>query len=168
MKFMGKVHRFGDHIDTDAIVPGRFLSESDHAKLAVACFADYRRGFASTVTRGDILIAGENFGCGSSREHAPIAIAATGVSCIVASSFGRIFFRSAINIGLPVVECPGISMLVEEGQTVAVDLERNYMQIEDWGIELPRLSQDVMEILALGGLVPFMRQRIRAAESVSS
>ena len=122
MQCTGTAHVFGNDVNTDEIIPARYLTTSDAQSLAAHCMEDARPGFVKTIARGDLMVAGGNFGCGSSREHAPIAIKAAGVSCVVAESFARIFFRNAINIGLPIVECPGIQASVKQGDRVAVDL----------------------------------------------
>ncbi len=122
MQYTGTAHVFGSDVNTDEIIPARYLTTSDPKLLASYCMEDARPGFAKTVARGDIIVAGGNFGCGSSREHAPIAIKAAGVSCVIAESFARIFFRNAINIGLPIIECPGIAAKVKEGDRLTVDL----------------------------------------------
>ena len=123
MKYAGRVHRFGDDVNTDEIIPARYLNTSDPAELARWCMEDARPGFGRSVEPGAIMVAGRNFGCGSSREHAPIAIKHAGLSCVVADSFARIFFRNAINIGLPIIECPGIGGKVAEGERLEVDLD---------------------------------------------
>src|SRR5512137_2512457 len=123
MEFEGKIWKFGDNIDTDVIIPARFLNVSDKDQLAENCFIDLRPEFRSGVQPGDILVAGSNFGCGSSREHAPLAIKASGVSAVVARSFARIFYRNAFNIGLPILECAEAADLFSEGMRVSVDLE---------------------------------------------
>jgi 3-isopropylmalate/(R)-2-methylmalate dehydratase small subunit len=122
MKLNGRAFVFGDDVNTDAIVPARYLVTTDPMELAVHCMEEARPGFASTVKAGSILVAGRNFGCGSSREHAPLAIKALGISCVIAESFARIFFRNAINIGLPIVESAGIAMRVMEGEEISIDL----------------------------------------------
>jgi len=122
MQFKGHVYLFGNDVNTDEIVAARYLNTTDPAILASKLMEDIRPGFAQGLEKGGIMVAGVNFGCGSSREHAPIAIKAAGVSCVVAESFARIFFRNAINIGLPIVECAGISSKVKEGDTIDVDL----------------------------------------------
>ena len=119
----GTVHRYGDNVDTDVIIPARYLNTSDHAELASHCMEDIDAQFASRVKAGDIIVAGANFGCGSSREHAPIAIKASGVSCVIASTFARIFYRNAINIGLPILECPEASAEIEADHEVSVDFD---------------------------------------------
>ncbi len=123
MTLEGKAYTFTDDINTDLIVPARYLNTSDPAELARHCMEDLRPDFAATVEPGSIIVAGKNFGCGSSREHAPIAIKHAGISCVVAAYFARIFFRNAINIGLPIVECPALLELIEEGQRITVDLD---------------------------------------------
>ena len=114
----GKVHKFGDNIDTDVIIPARYLNRSDEEWLASHCMEDIDSSFASKVEKGDIMVAKANFGCGSSREHAPIAIKASGVSCVIASTFARIFFRNAINIGLPILECDEAANEIEAGDII--------------------------------------------------
>jgi len=122
MQFTGTVHLFGADVNTDEIIPARYLTTSDPKLLAAYCMEDARPGFAKIVANGDLVVAGGNFGCGSSREHAPIAIKAAGVACVIADSFARIFFRNAINIGLPIIECPGIAAKVKQGDRLTVDL----------------------------------------------
>jgi 3-isopropylmalate/(R)-2-methylmalate dehydratase small subunit len=122
MQYTGTAHVFGADVNTDEIIPARYLTTSDPKVLAANCMEDARPGFAKSVAPGDIIVAAGNFGCGSSREHAPIAIKAAGISCVVADSFARIFFRNAINIGLPIVECPGIAAKVKQGDRLTVDL----------------------------------------------
>ena len=119
----GRVHKFGDNIDTDVIIPARYLNRSDEAWLASHCMEDIDASFASKVQKGDIMVAKANFGCGSSREHAPIAIKASGVSCVIASTFARIFFRNAINIGLPILECDEAANEIEAGDEVEIDFD---------------------------------------------
>jgi 3-isopropylmalate/(R)-2-methylmalate dehydratase small subunit len=119
----GRVYTFGDNIDTDVIIPARYLNSSDPAELATHCMEDIDTSFAGKVQKGDIIVAKKNFGCGSSREHAPIAIKAAGVSCVIAETFARIFYRNAINIGLPIVECPEASAGIREGDEVEIDFD---------------------------------------------
>ncbi|MBR3737969.1 MAG: 3-isopropylmalate dehydratase small subunit [Eubacterium sp.] len=119
----GKVHKFGDNIDTDVIIPARYLNRSDETWLASHCMEDIDASFASNVKKGDIMVAKANFGCGSSREHAPIAIKASGVSCVIASTFARIFFRNAINIGLPILECEEAANEINDGDEVEIDFD---------------------------------------------
>ena len=123
MNAKGTVHKYGNNIDTDVIIPARYLNTQDHKELASHCMEDIDKEFVHKVQEGDIMVGGENFGCGSSREHAPIAIKASGVSCVIASTFARIFYRSAINIGLPILECPEASKGIEAGDEVSVDFD---------------------------------------------
>ena len=122
MKAIGTVHRYGDNVDTDVIIPARYLNTSDPKELAKKCMIDIDKDFIDKVKPGDIMVAGKNFGCGSSREHAPIAIKAAGISCVIAETFARIFYRNAINIGLPILECPEAAKAINEGDEVAVEL----------------------------------------------
>lgn len=119
----GLVHKFGDNIDTDVIIPARYLNRSDEEWLASHCMEDIDASFASNVKKGDIMVAKANFGCGSSREHAPIAIKASGISCVIASTFARIFFRNAINIGLPILECDEAANEINDGDEVEIDFD---------------------------------------------
>lgn len=123
MKALGKVFKYGDNVDTDVIIPARYLNSSDPAELATHCMEDIDIDFVSKVKKGDIIVAKKNFGCGSSREHAPIAIKAAGVSCVIAETFARIFYRNAINIGLPIIECPEASRDIEVGDEVEIDFD---------------------------------------------
>ena len=121
MKFRGRVWKFGDHVNTDLIIPARYINSSDPAFLAAHCMEDADPGFAGKVRPGDIIVAGENFGCGSSREHAPIAIRAAGICCVVARSFARIFYRNAFNMGLPIFESKALFDRVADGEEIEVD-----------------------------------------------
>ncbi|MBN1106238.1 MAG: 3-isopropylmalate dehydratase small subunit [Deltaproteobacteria bacterium] len=150
-RFEGRVWKFGDNIDTDVIIPARFLNVSDKDLLAKNCFIDLRPDFGEGVRPGDILVAGTNFGCGSSREHAPLAIKAAGVSVVVAGSFARIFYRNAFNIGLPILECEEAADAFSEGARILVDLESG--EIKD--------VEEVVRVLAKP-IPEFMRQMIQA------
>ena len=119
----GKVHKYGDNVDTDVIIPARYLNTSDPRELASHCMEDIDKDFTKNVVAGDIMVGGANFGCGSSREHAPIAIKNSGISCVIAKTFARIFFRNAINIGLAILECPEASERIEAGDEVSVDFD---------------------------------------------
>ncbi len=119
----GRVFKYGDNIDTDVIIPARYLNSSDPAELATHCMEDIDKEFIKKVQKGDIIVAEKNFGCGSSREHAPIAIKAAGVSCVIAETFARIFYRNSINIGLPIIECPKAAAEIEEGDEVEVNFD---------------------------------------------
>lgn len=123
MKANGTVHKYGDNVDTDVIIPARYLNSSDPKELAKHCMEDIDKEFVAKVKSGDIMVANKNFGCGSSREHAPIAIKATGVSCVIAETFARIFYRNAINIGLPIIECPQAAKEIQAGDTVEIDFD---------------------------------------------
>ncbi len=128
MKSTGIARKYGNNVDTDVILPARYIILTDPADLAKHCLEDLDRDFAREVQPGDVLVAGNNFGCGSSREHAPISIQANGVACVIAKSFARIFYRNAINIGLPIVECPEAVDGIENGDELCVDLEAGYIQ----------------------------------------
>ena len=123
MKAHGFVHKYGDNVDTDVIIPARYLNTSDHKELASHCMEDIDKDFVNKVKEGDIIVAENNFGCGSSREHAPIAIKASGVSCVIAKTFARIFYRNAINIGLAILECPEAAQKIEAGDEVDIDFD---------------------------------------------
>ena len=119
----GKVYKYGDNINTDVIIPARYLNTASHEELAAHCMEDIDKNFIKTVQSGDIVVGGKNFGCGSSREHAPIALKAAGVSCVIASTFARIFYRNSINIGFPILECPQAAEEINSGDTVSVDYD---------------------------------------------
>ena len=123
MNVKGYIHKYGDNVDTDVIIPARYLNTSDHKELAAHCMEDIDTDFTKNVKSGDIMVGGANFGCGSSREHAPIAIKNSGISCVIAKTFARIFFRNAINIGLAILECPEASEKIESGDEVSVDFD---------------------------------------------
>ncbi len=123
MKANGYVHKYGDNVDTDVIIPARYLNTADHKELAAHCMEDIDKDFVKKVDDGDIMVGGANFGCGSSREHAPIAIKNSGISCVIAKTFARIFFRNAINIGLAILECPEASEKIENGDKVSIDFD---------------------------------------------
>ena len=123
MNAHGFVHKYGDHVDTDVIIPARYLNSQDHKELASHCMVDIDTEFVNKVKDGDIMVAGVNFGCGSSREHAPVAIKASGISCVIAKNFARIFYRNAINIGLAILECPAASEGIDAGNEVSVDFD---------------------------------------------
>ncbi len=160
----GRAWKFGDHIDTDVIIPARYLNTSDPGELARHCMEDADPEFAGKVHPGDIIVAGENFGCGSSREHAPIAIKAAGVACVVAKSFARIFYRNAFNTGLPIVECPEGVEAIQEGDEVEVDLERGVVRDITKGEEYPfaPIPSFIQELLSKGGLLEYVKERMKA------
>ncbi|MBQ7190434.1 MAG: 3-isopropylmalate dehydratase small subunit [Kiritimatiellae bacterium] len=122
MTIEGSVFRYGDNVDTDVIIPARYLNTSDVKELAAHCMEDIDASFTSRVKQGDIVVAGKNFGCGSSREHAPIALKGAGIACVIAETFARIFYRNALNIGLPILECPEAAKRIQSGDRVAIDL----------------------------------------------
>ena len=128
MKIQGKVHKYGDHVDTDVIIPARYLNTADPKELAAHCMEDIDKDFVKNVQPGDILVAGVNFGCGSSREHAPIAIKASGIACVIAENFARIFYGNSLNIGLPILECPAASKAIQNGDEVAVDFDTGVIE----------------------------------------
>ncbi|MBC7346769.1 MAG: 3-isopropylmalate dehydratase small subunit [Clostridia bacterium] len=168
MRFRGRARKFGDHIDTDAILPGRYLTDwnRDPKSLGRHCFADFDPGFSSRVNPGDILVAGWNFGCGSSRQAAAAALKAAGISCLVAKSFARIFFRNAINIGLPAVECPDLVEEATEGDLLEVAVDEGLLVNVSTGhrYSAGAFPPVVLEILRQGGLVSYVRARLQAAE----
>ncbi len=154
----GNAWTFGDDVDTDQIIPARYLTSSDPGELAKYAMEDARSGFASLVGEGDIIVAGKNFGCGSSREHAPISIKAAGISCVIAPSFARIFYRNAINIGLPIFECADAAGAIEEGDRIRVDAESgeitNVSKAQTYQAEpFPEFMQ---ELIKAGGLIKYI------------
>ncbi|SHG52319.1 3-isopropylmalate/(R)-2-methylmalate dehydratase small subunit [Thermosyntropha lipolytica DSM 11003] len=162
MKFTGKVYKFGADIDTDAIIPARYLNTFDPAELAKHCMEDADPEFPKKVKKGDIIVADKNFGCGSSREHAPIAIKAAGVSCVIAKSFARIFYRNSINIGLPILECPEAVDAINEGDEIEVDFATGKIKNLRTGEEFkaspfPPFMQEIMD---KGGLINYVKAKI--------
>lgn len=162
----GTCRKFGDSINTDEIIPARYLNTTDPAALAQHCMEDADPEFARKAQAGDVIVAGRNFGCGSSREHAPIAIQAFGISCVVAESFARIFFRNAINIGLPIVECPPAAREAEEGDDIEVDMDSGSIvnHSKEKTYSFTPFGGDVQRIIEAGGLIPFLRRRMTASE----
>ena len=155
MKCTGKTVKYGDNVDTDVIIPARYLNTSDPKELAVHCMEDIDKSFHSKIHDGDIMVGGENFGCGSSREHAPIAIKASGISLVIAKSFARIFYRNAINIGLAIVECPQAAEAIEEGHTVEADLDAGVITDVTTGrsFKTEPFPDFIQNIISAGGLV---------------
>ena len=155
MKIRGTIFKYGDNVDTDVIIPARYLNTSDHKELASHCMEDIDKTFVSRVKQGDIMVAGQNFGCGSSREHAPIAIKASGVSVVIAKSFARIFYRNAINIGLAIVECPEAAEGISEGDNVEADLDNGIIRNITTGKEYKTapFPEFVQKIIENGGLM---------------
>lgn len=162
MKFSGTVFRYGRDVDTDVIIPARYLNSSDHAHLAAHAMEDIDPAFATTVKPGDIIVADENFGCGSSREHAPVAIKAAGVSCVIAKSFARIFYRNAINTGLAIMECPEAVDAISNGDVVSVDADAGTITDETTGetFTAQPFPPFLMEIINAGGLVPRWQKKL--------
>lgn len=155
MKYTGNAIKYGDNVDTDVIIPARYLNTSDHRELASHCMEDIDKTFVSRVKQGDIMVAGQNFGCGSSREHAPIAIKASGISVVIAKSFARIFYRNAINIGLAIVECPEAAEGISEGDNVEADLDNGIIRNITTGREYKTapFPEFVQKIIENGGLM---------------
>lgn len=163
MKFQGKAVKYGDNVDTDVIIPARYLNISDKHELALHAMEDIDPEFAKKVCPGDILVAGENFGCGSSREHAPLVLKESGISCIIARSFARIFYRNAINIGLPVIECPAAADAIAQGHSVTVDTDagRIYDNTQSAAFSFPPMPGFIKSIVDAGGLM----ESIKAQEN---
>ncbi|HHV77325.1 MAG TPA: 3-isopropylmalate dehydratase small subunit [Syntrophothermus lipocalidus] len=163
MRLKGQVHKFGADVDTDAIIPARYLNTSDPKQLALHCMEDADPEFPKKVKAGDIIVADKNFGCGSSREHAPLAIQAAGVSCVIAKSFARIFYRNAINIGLPILECPEVVEEVRPGDELEVDLDRGIITNLTLGKEYQAtpFPEFMQRIMASGGLINYVRERMK-------
>ena len=162
MKFQGRVHKYGRDVDTDVIIPARYLNTSEAAELAAHCMEDIDAEFVDNVKDGDVIVAGANFGCGSSREHAPIAIKASGVSCVIAKSFARIFYRNSLNIGLPIVECASLADEAEAGDELEVDLDAGTAKNVTKGTEhaFPPLVGPAAELVEAGGLVTLVKARL--------
>ena len=163
MKVHGKAFRYGDNVDTDVIIPARYLNSPDARELAAHCMEDIDPGFSSAVRPGDIVVAGRNFGCGSSREHAPLAIKACGVSCVVAASFARIFYRNALNIALPILECPAAAEAIAGGDELSADLETGVIEDRTTGgrFKAEPLPPFMRDIVAAGGLAAYLKGRAR-------
>jgi 3-isopropylmalate/(R)-2-methylmalate dehydratase small subunit len=161
MSLIGKTWKFGDNVDTDAIIPARFLNVSDEEQLAKNCFIDLRPDFVKGVSRGDIIVAGSNFGCGSSREHAPLAIKAAGVGVVVARSFGRIFYRNAFNIGLPLLECDEAAGLFSDGAQLQIDIEKGEIldPKRNMRVSAKPIPEFMREMIQAGGLVEYIKAR---------
>jgi 3-isopropylmalate/(R)-2-methylmalate dehydratase small subunit len=162
MKFAGTVHKYGRDVDTDVIIPARYLNTSDAAELASHCMEDIDPEFVRRVRPGDIIVADENFGCGSSREHAPLAIKTAGVACVVAASFARIFYRNAINSGLPIVVCPQAAREAQSGDRLRVDLTAGTVENVTRGAtyEAVALPAFMEELIKRGGLLPYVKARL--------
>ncbi len=155
MKISGKVWKFGDNIDTDMIYPARFMNTSDAEEMGTHCMEDYDKSFITSIARGDVIVGGKNFGCGSSREHAPIAIKAVGISCVVAKSFARIFYRNSFNVGLPIVECPEAADDAQQGHELSVDFSTGEVINKTLGktYKTEPFPEFIQNIIAAGGLM---------------
>ena len=160
MIFNGKAIKYGDNVDTDVIIPARYLNTIDKKELASHCMEDIDKEFVNKVENGDIMIAGNNFGCGSSREHAPIAIKESGISLVIANSFARIFYRNSINIGLAIIECPEAVESISEGDKVEADLDNGiiYNRTTGKSFETKPFPEFIQKIIANGGLVESIRR----------
>ena len=161
MKAYGTVHKYGDNVDTDVIIPARYLNSSDPAELAKHCMEDIDKEFVNNVKAGDIIVAKKNFGCGSSREHAPIAIKAAGVSCVIAETFARIFYRNAINIGLPIIECPEASKKIKAGDQVDIDFNTGVITDQTTGetFQGQAFPPFMQKIISEGGLINYINHK---------
>ena len=160
--YTGKVYKYGDNVDTDVIIPARYLNAPSPDELAKHCMEDIDASFATKVQPGDIIVGGANFGCGSSREHAPIAIRACGVRCVIAASFARIFYRNSINIGFPILECPEAAAAIQNGDEVSVDFDSGLIRDETTGAEFraTALPPFIGRIVEDGGLLPYLKERL--------
>ena len=161
MKARGFVHKYGNDVDTDVIIPARYLNTSDPKELAEKCMIDIDVDFVNKVKPGDIMVAGDNFGCGSSREHAPIAIKASGIACVVAKTFARIFYRNAINIGLPIVECKEAAEAIKNGDEVEIDFDTGVIKDLTTGESFTGqpFPEFIKEIIKQGGLINYINKK---------
>lgn len=162
MEAQGRVHKYGDNVDTDVIIPARYLNTSSHAELAAHCMEDIDADFVSKVKEGEIMVAGKNFGCGSSREHAPIAIKASGISCVIASTFARIFYRNALNIGLAILECDEAAEDIKDGDEIKVDFDTGIITNVTTGktYKAQPFPPFIQNIIAKGGLLNSIKDRL--------
>jgi len=161
VKALGKVFKYGDNVDTDVIIPARYLNSSDPAELATHCMEDIDKEFVNKVQKGDIIVANKNFGCGSSREHAPIAIKASGIQLVIADSFARIFYRNSIDIGLPIIECPAAAKAIRDGDEVAVNLDTGVIEDKTTGESFTAapFPPFIQEIISAGGLMKSIKAK---------
>ncbi len=157
----GHVFKYGDNVDTDVIIPARYLNSSDPGELATHCMEDIDRDFVKNVKKGDIIVANKNFGCGSSREHAPLAIKAAGISCVIAETFARIFYRNAINIGLPIIECPEAAVAINAGDEVEVNFDTGVITDKTTGASYQgqAFPPFMQKIIDCEGLVNYINQK---------
>ena len=167
MNAKGPVFKYGDNIDTDVIIPARYLNTQSPAELAAHCMEDIDKTFVTRVKAGDIMVGGENFGCGSSREHAPVAIKAAGIDCVIAKSFARIFYRNAINIGFPILECPKAAAEIANGDQVSVDFATGTITDETTGktYHATAFPPFIQKIIAHGGLLSYLKARQQNMEA---
>ena len=161
MKACGRVFKYQDNVDTDVIIPARYLNSSDPNELATHCMEDIDKDFTKNVNKGDIIVARKNFGCGSSREHAPIAIKASGISCVIAETFARIFYRNAINIGLPIIECKEASMGIDAGDEVEIDFDTGmiYNKTKGTSFKGQAFPEFMQKIIKSEGLINYINSR---------
>ena len=161
MNAQGKAIKYGDNVDTDVIIPARYLNSSDPKELAQHCMEDIDKEFVNKVKPGDIVIGGKNFGCGSSREHAPISIKASGISCVIAETFARIFYRNSINIGLPIMECPEAAKAISEGDEVEVDFDSGVITDKTTGETFTgqAFPEFMQKIIDSEGLINYINQK---------
>ena len=161
MKASGSVFKYGDNVDTDVIIPARYLNMTDGYELAKHCMEDIDKDFVSNVKKGDIIVANKNFGCGSSREHAPLVIKCAGVSCVIAETCARIFYRNAINIGLPIIECPEAAGAIQAGDHVSVNFDTGIITNESTGesYQGEAFPPFMQEIISAGGLFPYINKK---------
>ena len=164
MNVKGFVHKYGDHVDTDVIIPARHLNTQSHKELASHCMEDLDKDFKQKSETSKIIVAGRNFGCGSSREHAPIAIKASGIGVVIADSFARIFYRNAIDIGMPIIECPAASAAVQNGDELIVDMDSGVITDITTGetFTATPLPPFIQEIVSCGGIANYVRKKIEA------
>jgi len=162
MKIIGTVWKFGDDIDTDLIIPARYLNTSDPNELAKHCMEDADPNFAGAITQGDIIVGGKNFGCGSSREHAPIAIKTVGISCVIAKSFARIFYRNAFNMGLPILECDAADIF-KSGDRLSIDFDKGGVVLIETGRSFAThpIPSFMQELVQSGGLMKYIEKRLK-------
>lgn len=161
MKACGSVFKYGDNVDTDVIIPARYLNITNYAELAEHCMEDIDKDFVKNVKKGDIMVANKNFGCGSSREHAPIVIKESGISCVIAETFARIFYRNAINIGLPIIECPEASKGIEAGDEVEIDFDSGmiYNRTKDTSFQGQAFPEFMQKLIQAGGLINYINEK---------
>ena len=163
MKVSGKVFKYGDNIDTDVIIPARYLTSADPEHLKEHCMEDIDKSFKDRVNAGDIMVAGRNFGCGSSREHAPVAIKASGISLVIANDFARIFYRNSINVGLPILECPEAALKINDGDEIEADFDTGIITDKTTGERFASkpFPEFIKNIMANGGLVGYTESELR-------